>query len=431
MVSEACIDWSGRVADCHVEFFEAPKDVTIKTVDGEVKGHRLILAMASPALAKSMEKDASSASIILQKEATTATVETMVNFIYNSKSVKLQGMSSRKLLQVLSFAGKWHIPELLLAVLDTLTVYDLTKEVLLNTAADIIRSSADHGLDAKQLLLLCAKFLKPKLPTFMSVLLFMKHNKNQQAVFFQLQVLMREKDILEIQTLPYIKWSTRVALLLAQTDSILTDVTFEIEGKIVRAHKLILAMASPVFMKMFFTSEFADKKAQEIPVKETTHEAFEVMVEAIYNTTSMQKTPLMKSAGDIFDVLNLAVKYEIPKMEITAKACLAAFPVTKDTLLTVASDAQAFLVPFREEATEVLARCAGLCWTLFSRPRDKGPGPWDHDSLFQYCCDHEEQQEVLCLLQGIMVTTPCKDCNKVPCEKVGPRPVYYWSSDSD
>ena len=56
MATEACIDWSARVADCHTDYFEAPKDVTIKTVDGEVKAHRLVLAMASPLLMRFFSK---------------------------------------------------------------------------------------------------------------------------------------------------------------------------------------------------------------------------------------------------------------------------------------------------------------------------------------------------------------------------------------
>ena len=163
-----------------------------------------------------------------------------------------------------------------------------------------------------------------------------------------------------------IDWSTRLSQFTSEDSEIPHDVTFKIEEENkepripqeVKAHKMILAMASPVFMKMFYVSDTLDKSAQQIVVRQTTVDAFKIMIHAIYNTTSLEESLKDKSVEEMFLVLDLVMKYQIPELTVAARECLTDVPLTEDAVLEVAEDAEHYSMVFEEEAKGVLLQCA-------------------------------------------------------------------------
>lgn len=66
------------------------------------------------------------------------------------------------------------------------------------------------------------------------------------------------------------------------------DVTLRVEGRPIRAHRLVLSMASPRFRAMFDRSrgaEFVESKMSEIEIQEWSYEVFRVMLDYIYGGT--------------------------------------------------------------------------------------------------------------------------------------------------
>ncbi|XP_058840244.1 BTB/POZ domain-containing protein 2-like [Topomyia yanbarensis] len=87
----------------------------------------------------------------------------------------------------------------------------------------------------------------------------------------------------------------------------LTDCSFLVgrepkEQKLVAAHKLILAMASPVFYTMFYGSLPETKMI--IPVTDLDHSAFSALLEYIYTDAVV-----MESVDEVFELYRAAKKY--------------------------------------------------------------------------------------------------------------------------
>ena len=105
-------------------------------------------------------------------------------------------------------------------------------------------------------------------------------------------------------TMAPIDWSDRITQLNKGFCEIPKDVKFKIvetdcgeESKTglvqeVEAHRMVLAMASDVFRTMFYGSGgmYQDVKEGEVVIKDTTKEAFEIMIGAVYNTVSMEES---------------------------------------------------------------------------------------------------------------------------------------------
>ena len=95
-----------------------------------------------------------------------------------------------------------------------------------------------------------------------------------------------------------IDWSDRITQLNKGISGIPQDLKFKIvETKTglvqeVEAHRMVLAMASDVFHTMFYGSGnmYQDVKEGEVLIKDTTKEAFEIMIGAVYTTVSMEES---------------------------------------------------------------------------------------------------------------------------------------------
>merc|ERR1719203_771473 len=136
---------------------------------------------------------------------------------------------------------------------------------------------------------------------------------------------------------------------------------------------------------MFFTTNVGDKTAKEIKIKETTKEAFKIMIDAIYSTKSIEDSLKGKSVKDVFNVVDLLERYQIlglleevkknlskriksfflPEVFIfldsvekyqfldlleAAKMSFSNYPLTDDTVVNVAAEAFAYTGQFKEEA---------------------------------------------------------------------------------
>ena len=110
-----------------------------------------------------------------------------------------------------------------------------------------------------------------------------------------------------------INWSRRMAALLSDSD-IPTDVTFKFKrsnDSEVSAHRMILAVVSPMFRDMFAQMDIFD---QEIIIEDTTAPAFRIIIDAIYSVKTIKESLRGKTVDEIFAILYLVTYYRIPEL---------------------------------------------------------------------------------------------------------------------
>ena len=211
-----------------------------------------------------------------------------------------------------------------------------------------------------------------------------------------------------------IHWSLRLAQFLEASSEIPTDITFKIEDEIkeekkVKAHRMVMGLASPVFRKMLFVTRTDDKEASEIFVEEAIVAAFRAMVDAIYNTKTIKESLKENTVHEMFAVLNLVKKYRIPELVLPTRDCLATYPLSEEVVLEVAGDAMKYLNIFDEEAKELLLHCA-----KFLKPKFVG-----ENSVFKFTAANKERGDVLLELFALMdniKSEHCKNCIQIQCK---------------
>jgi len=139
------------------------------------------------------------------------------------------------------------------------------------------------------------------------------------------------------------------------------DVTFQIMdmgnkdlnviGEI-KGHKFLLGLYSPVFKKQFFGD--AQDTEDTIPIKQTTRESSEKMIDFIY---SKEIDWAALTVMELYDVVNLADKYDMPQLTEVAKIQLEKYPLTMENLMEVASTADEYQ-QFSNVTSTVLLSCA-------------------------------------------------------------------------
>ena len=132
------------------------------------------------------------------------------------------------------------------------------------------------------------------------------------------------------------------------------DVTFIIEdcGSKVRAHKLIMAMGSPMCKKQFY-GELKETK-DEILIKNTTRRAFAAMVDTFYGKEIQWLT---FSAKEIFEIADMAEKYQVEAMKKDVEEAFKEFPINEDDVVEIASIAEAYY-EFETPSQILLRTCA-------------------------------------------------------------------------
>ena len=128
--------------------------------------------------------------------------------------------------------------------------------------------------------------------------------------------------------------ATGIKSLLDKDSEIPTDISFEIvddtEIVTLKAHKLILAAHSVFFRKAFFGSGLNFKESSgTVIIKETTKEAFEAMIDFIYEKNENLR---YKTVEQLFDLLNISKRYQVDELSLAILNHFKNFPWSRDNL---------------------------------------------------------------------------------------------------
>jgi len=185
---------------------------------------------------------------------------------------------------------------------------------------------------------------------------------------------------------------TDLRVFLSPDSDLPPDVIFLVQGEDeegggerIRAHKQFLAAVSPVFRRMLFGP--LNEKG-EVVVKETTPEAFNTMIKYLYHPQGGDAFNLdhISCAQELFELLNLATKYEIISLASMTAHALRNLGITRDNMVFIVNVAMAknYRTAFEDVSTTVLERCleffyettsgAGDVFALLEETRDNFPG---------------------------------------------------------
>jgi len=144
------------------------------------------------------------------------------------------------------------------------------------------------------------------------------------------------------------------------------DVTFVIDdcGFKVRAHKLIMAMGSPVCKQQFY-GELKETK-DEIVIKNTTRKAFAAMVDTFYGK---EVEWMSMNAKEIFEIADMAEKYQVEAMKKDVEEALKEFPINEEDVVEVASIAEAYY-EFETPSQILLLTCAKFLTSILLGQKD-------------------------------------------------------------
>jgi len=216
-----------------------------------------------------------------------------------------------------------------------------------------------------------------------------------------------------------IKMSTKVAdekfslvtPLLDPSFGVPTDVNFQILGYqngedqesslgIIKAHKIVLALASPVFKSEFFG--LAKETKDTIPVKETTVKSFQRLIDFIYGKKIEWKDI---SVFEMFDIVNLAEKYQIPELSEELIFQLRNYPLTMENVLDIAETAEQFN-QFETVVSKLLETCANF---LKSKLKTK-------KSQRQFILKQSGTGKEKLVVHLLSMASPCSNCRKSECK---------------
>ena len=179
-----------------------------------------------------------------------------------------------------------------------------------------------------------------------------------------------------------------------------TDVKFVIAhcGSVVEAHKFVLAMGSPVFMKQFYG--LLKETDEMVSVKETNKESFAVMIDFLYGKEIDLKT---KNVEELFDVANVAEKYHINSLMDAVKKVVEDYPLKEDNVVVCASLALQY-DQFEAPSRALLMNCAKFLKSILKTVKDF--------EAFAEKYSETGLSDVAFKLQGMMSKVPhgCKDC---------------------
>jgi len=161
----------------------------------------------------------------------------------------------------------------------------------------------------------------------------------------------------------------------------------------VSAHKMILAMVSPVLRSMLYVNN-----TQVFTMEDTTEPVFRIFINAIYSVTPIQEALKGNKVEEIFAVLDLVKKYEVQELVQAVQETLYSFPLTDDTVLEVADAAlKGFRTvkktAFSREAHRLFLSCAKFLKTKLTRAID----------VLRLIRENSDRMEVIKVLAGVLV----------------------------
>ena len=171
------------------------------------------------------------------------------------------------------------------------------------------------------------------------------------------------------------------------------------------AHKFLLALASPVFRRCFF-GEFKEKKV--IDMEHTTLSAFKAMMEVLYKGSIDYKK---MSASDIMELVNLAERYDLPKLKNKLKQQLEDMVIKKENVVEVAKTAMKFC-----HLEEVSLTLLDTCAKTLARELETKESVVKFFSSFSGTGDEEMVLKLMKMLDALMAPRPCPNCQQMPCK---------------
>jgi len=204
-----------------------------------------------------------------------------------------------------------------------------------------------------------------------------------------------------------VNWSRQLEQL--EAEEIPYDVTFNVYEKgtkigRVKAHKMVLAIASPVFRGQFFTCDTQDRTASEIDIYDTTYSAFQVMIDVIYSKYSLTWWQGSSNIEEVFDMLSLVRRYMIDDLVAVTKEGLATFVLSYENLVdSVAIAERYFGTDLESESKQLHLRCVKKLKCYISGP--------DGGSLAaKFLEDHADKLEAAVKLLGHSQVINCLNC---------------------
>ena len=201
-------------------------------------------------------------------------------------------------------------------------------------------------------------------------------------------------------------------LLTSDPPAMAFDVTYQVldpEGKFegeVSGHKFLLAR--PVFRRGFYGTDFRDKKTESIEMKGTTLKAFKAMIGVIY------RQPLdieNMTVVETFELMNLAERYDLPKLKTKLKEVFEAMNLSKDSVVEVANTAMKFHQ--LEEASRVLLEnCAK---TLYKELDTKDCVVKLISSVYG-TKDETMVLKLISMMKDLPPLSLCSNCQESPCK---------------
>jgi len=145
------------------------------------------------------------------------------------------------------------------------------------------------------------------------------------------------------------------------------DITFVIEecGSKVKAHKLIMAMCSPIFKKQFY-GELKEIEG-EIVIKDATKDAFVTMLDFFYcRELDWEK----KTVEEFFEIANMAEKYQVNALKEKIEVAVREFlHLSKENVVMVAAIVKKYS-QFEDLANYILEKCRVFLSSVLTLPDD-------------------------------------------------------------
>ena len=157
---------------------------------------------------------------------------------------------------------------------------------------------------------------------------------------------------------------TDLRVFLSPESELPPDVFFRVEdeegegqSKTIGAHRFILAGVSPVFRGMFFGP--LRENGEVVEVKETTVEAFDTMINYIYNPLGGDtfNMGLIGCPQKLFELLTLANKYQLAKLTTMASEALESLSISRENMLFTATLAKKFKSVFDDLSSKLTMKC--------------------------------------------------------------------------
>jgi len=132
------------------------------------------------------------------------------------------------------------------------------------------------------------------------------------------------------------------------------DVIFKIEGGgEVSAHRLLLAGGSRVFRALFFGP--MKEKKEEVVIKDTTVEAFTIMINFIYQTPNFSLKEIT-CPETLFEVYNVSKRYQLDELNDMVKEAFQNFHISEDNVEHAALTAKNYAV-FEDMSKILIDKC--------------------------------------------------------------------------